>query len=863
MVLHQWQSHRNSRSDDEERNARKQKAKGKAPVTEKSPKKSRTEDENGQDNGESAKDIKAKFKKFCETVTEHLSMKQMREILEANDHDSGGSDDAVVPRCQDIMFYGPLEKCPICSGILEVTDTSCTCKGSYSEWSSCTYTTLFPPRRDPLKLPDSIKDSAVADILRRLKDSEDRPLRKLACTDKPFKGMAIFLSDRLCRPHQYWKPRIENHGGKVTSSIIGASCMVASPVERDRRNLAEAMERGIPVVGECWLSYSIEKREAQPLDAYDVLSNLVLAGRDVLLDKQDVKERALETITAQLKVYGKRGVHKDTKLQDGGKILEKDGILYNCVFASCDLVRGLNEYCIMQLIVVPENGLYMYLKRGDICDNSSVEEHLDELENVNDATKEFAKHFEQLTGNEFESWGREKKIHKKLHKLFPIDMDDGVEVRHGALGLRQLRVVAISKLEPKVANLLKVLCSQDIYRYALTEIGRDVTELPLGMVTDIHLNECETELLQFVEKLKCHKEKGMEREALWADFSQRMFTLMPSTKPYNFQEPNDIADHAVSAFETLRDINAASRLIGDMSSSTLGDPLFDFYKKLGCSISPIEKEMEDHKMIAQYLGRTYEPVKVGEISFGVSIENIFAVELSACPSLEDINKLPNKVLLWCGTRSSNLLRHLHGGFVPAQCFLPVPGYMFGKAIVCTDAAAEAARYGFTAVDRLHGFLVLAVASLGEHITELTGSPEDTTSLERKKLGVIGRGQKRTDESEHFFWKDDIKVPCGRLIPSEHKDSPLEYNEYAVYDPQQVSIQFLVAVKFEEQNVGHDMGKVCESNFCRRVLLTGSFRMKGFIWANYGTSLLSFYCEVIADRLWPLDVCIFVKLPLYS
>lgn len=63
--------------------------------------------------------------------------------------------------------------------------------------------------------------------------------------------------------------------------------------------------------------------------------------------------------------------------------------------------------------------------------------------------------------------------------------------------------------------------------------------------------------------------------------------------------------------------------------------------------------------------------------------------------------------------------------------------------------------------------------------------QDTKSLEEKKAGVKGLGKKKTDESEHFVWKDDIKVPCGHLIPSENKDSPLEYNEYAVYDPQQV------------------------------------------------------------------------------
>ena len=48
---------------------------------------------------------------------------------------------------------------------------------------------------------------------------------------------------------------------------------------------------------------------------------------------------------------------------------------------------------------------------------------------------------------------------------------------------------------------------------------------------------------------------------------------------------------------------------------------------------------------------------------------------------------------------------------------------FGRGIVCSDAAAEAARYGFTAVDRPDSFLVLAVASLGDQVTEFKSPPE--------------------------------------------------------------------------------------------------------------------------------------------
>lgn len=44
--------------------------------------------------------------------------------------------------------------------------------------------------------------------------------------------------------------------------------------------------------------------------------------------------------------------------------------------------------------------------------------------------------------------------------------DDGIEVRSGALGLRQLGVAAAHcKLDSFVANFIKVLCGQEIYKY--------------------------------------------------------------------------------------------------------------------------------------------------------------------------------------------------------------------------------------------------------------------------------------------------------------------------------------------------------------------------------------------------------------
>jgi poly [ADP-ribose] polymerase len=71
-------------------------------------------------------------------------------------------------------------------------------------------------------------------------------------------------------------------------------------------------------------------------------------------------------------------------------------------------------------------------------------------------------------------------------------------------------------------------------------------------------------------------------------------------------------------------------------------------------------------------------------------------------------------------------------------------------------------------------------------------------MEEKKMGVKGVGRKTTDPSEHFTWRDGVTVPCGKLVPSTNKDGPLEYNEYAVYDPKQVTTTYWFGVVIKSQ-----------------------------------------------------------------
>eukprot|EP01018_Ginkgo_biloba_P012770 Gb_02125 [translate_table: standard] len=474
-----------------------------------------------------------------------------------------------------------------------------------------------------------------------------------------------------------------------------------------------------------------------------------------------------------------------------------DGILYNCAFSVCDQGLGLNEYCVMQIIGMPkEDWHYLYFKRGRVGDQMNTEERLDERNNVEQTIKEFKRLFVELTGNEFDPWEREKKFTKKRLKFYPIDMADGVDVRYGGLGVRQLGIAAAhTKLDPRVTEILKLLFSQEIYRYAMTEMAIDCPDLPMVMVTDVHLKRCEEVLLEFAEHLRNKAESEEKREAMCLDFSNRWFSLLHSTRPFVIHEMGQLADTVAPTLERVRDISFASQIIGDMTGSTLDDPLADRYAKLGCTLTPLEKEAEDYKMILKYLDKTFEPIKFRDGSFRVTVDNIYMLEGSG-PTYQEVAKLPNKVLLWCGTGTCNLVRHISQGFLPAIFSAPEPRYMFGRGIYFTDSSAKAALYGFTAVDKKEGFLILAVASLGEKVIEMSKPPEDTEKLEKDKVGVKGIGKKTTDESEYFTWKDDIKVPCGSLILSGHDDSPLAYNEYVVYNPKQVCLQFIVSVRFE-------------------------------------------------------------------
>ncbi|GKA73238.1 sec14p-like phosphatidylinositol transfer family protein [Tanacetum coccineum] len=147
------------------------------------------------------------------------------------------------------------------------------------------------------------------------------------------------------------------------------------------------------------------------------------------------------------------------------------------------------------------------------------------------------------------------------------------------------------------------------------------------------------------------------------------------------------------------------------------------------------------------------------------------------------------VQLILGTRTSNLVRHLHKGFLPA----------FGRVIVCSNAAAEAARFRYTVVDRQEGFLVLAIAYLGDEVTELT-SPPELVDMEECKSPIA---QKVVIEYEDGSNTEAMQTPTSKIKSwasvKEERESPSVTKKFERHLSTCVKVMEMIGLKLLHLN----------------------------------------------------------------
>lgn len=135
-----------------------------------------------------------------------------------------------------------------------------------------------------------------------------------------------------------------------------------------------------------------------------------------------------------------------------------------------------------------------------------------------------------------------------------------------------------------------------------------------------------------------------------------------------------------------------------------------FYAQLKADIEVLEHTTEEYQLIEQYVRNTHAKT---HSNYELKIVDIHKVrrhgeELRYKP----FKKLPNKKLLWHGSRTTNFAGIISQGLRIAPKEAPVTGYMFGKGVYFADMVSKSANYCSTSLSSPTGLLLLCEVALG-------------------------------------------------------------------------------------------------------------------------------------------------------
>lgn len=209
------------------------------------------------------------------------------------------------------------------------------------------------------------------------------------------------------------------------------------------------------------------------------------------------------------------------------------------------------------------------------------------------------------------------------------------------------------------------------------------------------------------------------------------------------------------------------------------------YRSLNCNLSLLNQDSPEAQMILQYIHNT-------SLSKSVKVRSIYAVNIpEQLERFKSLN-LSNRMLLWHGTRLSNMMAILSRGLQVAPLGAQMNGQLFGKGIYLADMFTKSQKYCLQHHSSKVKSILLCEAALGdmkEVDYNLVIDPAE------KYDSVKAVGHKQPDPSKSVFWRGMI-VPLGTPVNALEQGTSsshhyLNFNEYVVYNASQVCIRYLI------------------------------------------------------------------------
>ncbi|KAI8926209.1 poly polymerase catalytic domain-containing protein [Entophlyctis helioformis] len=404
------------------------------------------------------------------------------------------------------------------------------------------------------------------------------------------------------------------------------------------------------------------------------------------------------------------------------------------------------------------------------------------------AFSDFCKKFTDKTKNQ---WSERANFVKHPGKYFLIERDFG-QWRQQAWAC-----LPDSKLKPPVLDLMKLIFNMDMMSQQMMEIGYDAKKMPLGKLSKANIRKGYEVLKELSDVIQ--NPNVPSRQTKLMDLSSQFYTIIPHE--FGMSRPPVISTLPalklkLDMVEALGDIEIAASLIKDSKKAYDENPMDMNYRSLSCNLEPVERTSDTFKMVEEYTKKTHGST---HSYYGLEVLDVFDVdrqgETDRFVSSES-DKLPNRMLLWHGSRLTNFVGILSQGLRIAPPEAPVTGYMFGKGVYFADMVSKSANYCCTNRQSNTGILLLCEVAIGtprelENSDYYAGSKIDMKQYHSTK----GVGSNAPDPAEYITMPDGVVVPSGKAINvGSYKN--LLYNEYIVYSIEQIRIRYLVKMKFD-------------------------------------------------------------------
>ncbi|WOG94738.1 hypothetical protein DCAR_0314035 [Daucus carota subsp. sativus] len=472
-------------------------------------------------------------------------------------------------------------------------------------------------------------------------------------------------------------------------------------------------------------------------------------------------------------------------------VFQRGDEIYDAMLNQTNVGDNNNKFYVLQLLESDDGVRYMVYNRWGRVGIKGQDKLHGPYTSLDCAIKEFELKFFAKTKNQ---WSSRKDFvpYPKCYRWLEMDYtetDNQTDVQAKPTSLTDIQPRE-TKLEVRVAKFISLICNVSMMKQQMIEIGYNAEKLPLGKLSRSTISEGYKVLRKIADVIGQSDRKKLEQ------LSGEFYTVIPhdfgfrKMREFVIDSPQKLK-HKLEMVEALGEIVVATKLLEeDMGMQE--DPLYSSYQRLNCELLPLDVDSKEFSIVSKYMKNTHAKT---HSNYTVDIVQIFRVSREGeAERFKKFSGTKNRMLLWHGSRLTNWTGILKQGLRIAPPEAPVTGYMFGKGVYFADMFSKSANYCCSTPTATSGVLLLCEVALGD-MAELLNAKYDADKLPVGKLSTKGVGKTAPDLSEAETLEDGVVVPLGK--PKQHSDvqASLLYNEYIVYNADQIRMRYVIHVNF--------------------------------------------------------------------